>query len=205
MHYSQWNISSEFFIGISWTFLGNIPKHNLLGEMSDFLAIHFFERYHFKQMLLGQRERNSRKISAVRLFFHSRIKTLRSIHLKRHNLNKKSSHKKKIIAISRNEKHPIYQAQNRAWIVASRIPAEVSTSRRVSGYQWVLSTIPIATFVLKSGDQVADVTCPTQAPSEKSGQTEVQVSMSPAIEIGRIILFGPCLACADNALRPKYI
>ena len=48
------------------------------------------------------------------------------------------------------------------WTVAIRPPSGVSTSTWVPPVQWLSWTMPIATLVLKSGDQAAEVTCPTR-------------------------------------------
>ena len=47
-------------------------------------------------------------------------------------------------------------------IESSREPSGVSTINTVPGSQWSLWIIPMATFVLKSGDQAAEVTFPTK-------------------------------------------
>ncbi len=63
--------------------------------------------------------------------------------------------------------------------------------------------MPMATLVPKSGDQAAEVTCPTLAPSARIGQARSQRgTASPSMAMARICCTGPSAPPAASASRP---
>ena len=92
-------------------------------------------------------------------------------------------------------------------IESSREPSGVSTINTVPGSQWSLWIIPMATFVLKSGDQAAEVTFPTKILFLRISQLFLQgVSGFPRISRKRICRQGPvAISSRRDSLFPLFV